>query len=257
MAPEKAPAFQFYPKDFLSDERVQLMSHTERGVYVTLLCMCWLEGSLPSDLASLARLVRMPTARFARLWAGPLGQCFLGKEGGRLGQKRLDQERAKQDVFRQRQRVNGQKGGRPNRKGLGSSGVTQVKPRKSSPISDLPSSLSDLHSPLSGEEQIAVIGDDAFAHFWTAYPKKVGKDDARKAWQKRRPVLAVVLAALDLQREWLARDSGQFIPNPATWLNQGRWQDTPPVVGTAVAAPSKRTLAMHAGTRAFLAAGEK
>ena len=25
------------------------------------------------------------------------------------------------------------------------------------------------------------------------------------------------------------RDNGQYIPNPATWLNQGRWDDETPV----------------------------
>ena len=72
MAPEKAPAFQFYPKDFLTDERVKLMSHTERGIYISLLCMCWLEGSLPAQPAALAKLVSLTPARFTRLWKGPL-----------------------------------------------------------------------------------------------------------------------------------------------------------------------------------------
>ena len=74
-----------------------------------------------------------------------------------------------------------------------------------------------------------------FDEFWSAYPKKVGKDDARRAFQKRKPdgeLLALMLAAIAAQREsqaWI-RDGGQYIPNPSTWLNQGRWQDeTDPV----------------------------
>ena len=71
---------------------------------------------------------------------------------------------------------------------------------------------------------------DSFEQFWTNYPKKVGKDAARKAWEKRRPDQALVktfLGAVAHQRQspqW-RKDGGQFIPNPATWLNQGRWQD--------------------------------
>lgn len=74
-----------------------------------------------------------------------------------------------------------------------------------------------------------------FDEFWSAYPKKVGKDDARKAFLKRKPdgeLLALMLAAIAAQRESQAwtRDGGQYIPNPSTWLNQGRWQDeTDPV----------------------------
>jgi hypothetical protein len=72
--------------------------------------------------------------------------------------------------------------------------------------------------------------DRRFAEFWLAYPNKVGKDAARKAFDKRKPddsLLAVMLAAIEAQKhseKWV-KDGGQYIPNPATWLNQGRWMD--------------------------------
>lgn len=72
--------------------------------------------------------------------------------------------------------------------------------------------------------------DALFESFWKAYPRKVGKDEARKAFDKRKPtpeLLNALLAAIEVQRQslpWL-KDGGQFIPHPATWLNQGRWQD--------------------------------
>lgn len=71
---------------------------------------------------------------------------------------------------------------------------------------------------------------ERFAEFWAAYPKKVGKDSAWRAWQKRRPdadLLALMLTAVAEQAgtlQW-TRDGGQYIPHPSTWLNQGRWQD--------------------------------
>jgi len=69
-----------------------------------------------------------------------------------------------------------------------------------------------------------------FDVFWGRYPKKVGKDAALKAFQKRKPdqhLLVQMLNALGVQAksEAWCKDGGQFIPNPATWLNQGRWQD--------------------------------
>jgi hypothetical protein len=72
-----------------------------------------------------------------------------------------------------------------------------------------------------------------FDAFWQAYPRKVGKDAALKAWRKRRPdraLLDAMLRALDWQRnspQW-RKDDGQYVPYPSTWLNQGRWQDEPP-----------------------------
>lgn len=72
--------------------------------------------------------------------------------------------------------------------------------------------------------------DDLFEQFWAAYPKKKAKDDARRAWDKRRPddaLLAVMLRAIDVQRQspdW-QRNGGQYIPYPASWLNAARWTD--------------------------------
>ena len=69
-----------------------------------------------------------------------------------------------------------------------------------------------------------------FEEFWSAYPRKVGKDAAAKAFAKRRvgsELLATMLRALASQRqsEQWQRDRGQYVPHPATWLNEGRWQD--------------------------------
>ncbi len=80
-------------------------------------------------------------------------------------------------------------------------------------------------------------GSTPFDRFWAAYPKKVGKDAARKAWKKlKKPheTLDEILQTLAWQREseqW-TKDHGQFIPNPATYLNQGRWMDERPVTST-------------------------
>lgn len=72
-----------------------------------------------------------------------------------------------------------------------------------------------------------------FEEFWAAYPRKVGKQAAWKAWSKLKPsaeLTKAILAAVEYQRncpQW-QKDGGQYIPNPATWLNQGRWEDKLP-----------------------------
>jgi hypothetical protein len=66
--------------------------------------------------------------------------------------------------------------------------------------------------------------------FWPAYPRKVGKANAMKAFLKIGPDVETVtrmLGALRVQTQsdqW-RRDNGQFIPHPATWLNGRRWED--------------------------------
>lgn len=74
-----------------------------------------------------------------------------------------------------------------------------------------------------------------FVSFWNAYPRKVAKPAALKAWRKLAPdaqTLASMLAAIkrELGAEQWQRDNGSFIPHPATWLNNRRWEDAPSVV---------------------------
>ena len=72
-------------------------------------------------------------------------------------------------------------------------------------------------------------GTDPFEEFYGAYPKKVAKQDARKAWQataKHRPPNDELLAKLAMQKKHNWRDTEkQFIPGPATWLRKHRWED--------------------------------
>lgn len=96
MSKESAPAFQFYPRDFLTDERVRMMSHRERGIYITLLCLCWTEQSLPADLTALAKLVNVPAKPFIRLWENSVLKGCFAIVNDRLRHKRLDAEREKQ-----------------------------------------------------------------------------------------------------------------------------------------------------------------
>ena len=71
---------------------------------------------------------------------------------------------------------------------------------------------------------------DSFIKFWNIYPRKIGKGAAYKSW-KRKPkgkgISDIILNAVlsQKQSEQWKKDNGQFIPNPATWLNQRRWED--------------------------------
>ena len=67
-----------------------------------------------------------------------------------------------------------------------------------------------------------------FAQFWALYPKKVGKDAALSAWKRKvKGDHMEVIDSLKTQKtqEAWAKEGGRFVPNPATWLNQGRWKD--------------------------------
>jgi hypothetical protein len=67
-----------------------------------------------------------------------------------------------------------------------------------------------------------------FDEFWQLYPRKIAKATARKAWAKLTPEQQLMAAkAIDTHCEyWKAKETElEFIPYPATWLNQERWED--------------------------------
>lgn len=82
------------------------------------------------------------------------------------------------------------------------------------------------------EDSTAPDGADLFAEFWAAYPRKVGRAAAEKAWPKAIKTLEpdrLIKAAGYWAGLWTnARTEKQFIPHPATWLNGKRWDDEPP-----------------------------
>jgi len=74
----------------------------------------------------------------------------------------------------------------------------------------------------------------SFLVFWSVYPRKVGKLEALRSWNriklpKNQELLDRILQSVREQKnsETWTKDNGQFIPLPKTWLNQGRWDDEP------------------------------
>lgn len=85
--------------------------------------------------------------------------------------------------------------------------------------------------PKAAKKPKKLAGEDSeeFGMFWAAYPKKIGKGEARRAWDalkcdgKLQPILRAVGVARD-SADW-KKDGGQFIPHPATWIRREGWSD--------------------------------
>lgn len=68
----------------------------------------------------------------------------------------------------------------------------------------------------------------SFDNFWKLYPRKVSKRMAQKIWErmpKDEQEAAVEALPVHIRYWQLKETSTEFIPHPATWLNQGRWED--------------------------------
>jgi hypothetical protein len=67
-----------------------------------------------------------------------------------------------------------------------------------------------------------------FNEFWSIYPRKVSKRVAEKAWLKlsNQEQLDALQALPNHIEYWKLRNTEtEYIPHPATWINQGRWED--------------------------------
>ena len=90
--------------------------------------------------------------------------------------------------------------------------------------------------------------NSAFDVFWNLYPKKIGKGAALKKWQTIKPEKALIAKIMNAVREQMTtaqwtKEGGQYIPNPTTWLNQGRWDDKTEInIETTTATPAGKTV---------------
>lgn len=240
--PVVGPAFPCYASDFLGSTRCTLMTPEQRGGYFWLLLHSWgaPECSLPSDERALAVLSGLNSRwEDCRL---EIMECFEAHPNlpGKLANLRLYAIWLERAAFHESASERGKAGagkrwgshssanGSANGYGIATP-IANGMANDSSPLPlPLPSPLPE-KTTTSAKKNGRERGQDDFDAFWKAYPRKQGKGAARKAWLKAKPNLATVLAAIASQRksdQWV-RDGGQFIPQPATWLNQERWEDQP------------------------------
>jgi hypothetical protein len=82
--------------------------------------------------------------------------------------------------------------------------------------------------------------ENQFAEFWAAYPRKVAKGAARKAYRNalRRASHAEIMAGLKQYKP-----DPKFIAHPSSWLNADRWLDEAEKVVSFRPSGPKRTWA--------------
>jgi len=107
----KSPAFQFYPADFLADAKVAVMTDEQIGIYIRLMCHCWLEGFIPSDLEKVSRICRRSREDMERLWP-EIRECFRedADDPIKLLHPRLEKERCKQQEHKKQKTIAGKAG---------------------------------------------------------------------------------------------------------------------------------------------------
>lgn len=216
--------YQFNIGDYLSHTRH--LTPIEDICYRRSLDYYYLhEKPLPLDINYLARVLML--SEYGKQLAVVLNEFFENTENGYIN-SRADKEIQQYQGF-----AEAGKRGAAKRWSKDANSPPNSPPNPPPIANNNHKPITINHKPIKKPSTEIVIGSDEFYFdvFWQTYPKKTGKDAAIKSWNKLKPNLNDVLNALKWQKqsEQWQKNGGQFIPNPATYLNQGRWKDEPPV----------------------------
>ena len=231
--------------DYLAD--TMHLEAREHGAYLLLLMHYWRNGPLPDDDRALAGIARVDR----KTWCsdtGPIVRAFFKPENGKLHQKRLDAERAEADEISAKKRDAAHKRWGADKKhkdsetdasgGAGGDAYASADAQKMDVQTACPyAGALQSQSPIPKQKEEdrslrslphrSLAKADDFEAWWSGYPRKVGKDAARRAYAAavKRGANPINLIDAVAHQRWA--DDPQFIPHPATWLNGGRWQDDP------------------------------
>lgn len=229
----KLPSFQFYPGDWLKDPNLRRCSKAAKGMWIDMLCLMHendergvfsANGQPWSDDEIASAVDGNPSENLALL----AELCKKGVARRRDDRSIFCQRMVKDENLRQVRAVAGSEGGKQKRSKPPSK--TQAKAKQ------IPEDEEEESSPpVVREAQGTQRADCAldFSAWWAAYPHKVGKKAAEKAYETaRKSVSAKVL--LDGVRAYIrTKPADRAWCNPATWLNQGRWEDQPATASDA------------------------
>jgi uncharacterized protein YdaU (DUF1376 family) len=219
-----------YVADYLQD--TGHLTATEHGAYLLLLMQAWTrDGALPADDKRLAAMARCSPKEWRD--ARDAVMAFFDLDGDCYRNPRLERERARAATITQERSKAGAIGAA---KRWQTHGKRIAEPLANASQSDAPSpspsqkeekerepTPSGSPSPLVAARPKSACG---FDDFWAAYPRKVGKHAARRAWTSAMKRASVEEIAAGLNAAQWPTDRN-FIPHPATWLNAGRWLDEP------------------------------
>ena len=226
----KLPWLKFYPADWRADPALRMCSLAARGLWMEMLAIMH-EASPRGSLLINGNTIR--AKKLASLCGATLHETktllaeleaagvFSRTDDGTIFSRRMkrDDEKAERD------KANGKEGGNPRLK----VGVNPLdKAQRPEARSQNPESISEkVPKKRTRTNALASPWTEADRErFWTAFPNKIGKADAMKAFDKASNKVTPEVLFPALHRYANKTDDRPFC-NPSTWLNQERWLDQP------------------------------
>jgi uncharacterized protein YdaU (DUF1376 family) len=227
----KSPAFQFYVNDWLSSPSISMMTPCHEGAYIRLLCYDWASDGIPDDDDALAMLSRLGEGWF-KGGSAVVRKCFNQHptKSGFLTNIRLQKEREKQRIWREKSSMGGKKSGQTRAKQQSKSkgGSTKAQPTGQPNSNSSSSSSSLFNTPIVPKGTV----EEKFTEFWSGVPNKIARGAAARAFAKACKKVSPdeIIAGLPGFIAYESQRSKQpdyRALHPATWLNGERWADAP------------------------------
>ena len=207
--------YPHYAKDWLTSDNVMSMGYFEKGVFIQLLSIAWVNDGLPNNEAKAKQMLGLCLEEWeACAWI--VRELFYD-DGTKLRNKRQEVERKKYTDKVDKLRIAGSLGGKKKR---ASKCLANAK-QKLSYTEPEPEPYSKSNKKFSHTE---------IDNIYKAYPRHTAPVAAKKAIEK-----ALLKSGLnyDTMMERVKKFAqskkgrGEFCPHPATWFNQGRYDDDP------------------------------
>lgn len=204
----KNPWFRMY-HEFAVDPKVQMLSEVDQRRFVMLLCLRCCNGDETLHDVAVAFQLRIPEEEYAKTKQNLMHSGLIGEDNKPVAwnkrQFTSDSSTARSREHRRRKKEEAER-----------SCNVAVTP---------PDTDTDTDKRVSRN---AV--PEGFDDFWRVFPRKEGKEAARKAFRKLKPSPELRKTITDDIRTKLMRGTWktaekQFIPHPSTYLNGKRWED--------------------------------
>ena len=211
---KKLPYFPLYVNDFIGD--TQDLTNEEVGAYIRILMYSWGKGKF--------KLHRIKfICQDDEIWSA-LEEYFTCEDDLWFN-PRMERERERVFGVIEARSEAGKAGAKARWDSKGNA-IANGKTDSKSNSKNMPAYNSELITKNLRTSEHKKRVEALFLDFYSDYPKKVGKAQAQKAFHKISPdddLFDEIMTALkNHTRKW---DDPKYIPHPATWLNQKRWED--------------------------------
>ena len=207
--------FRLYD-DVLNDPKVQRLSGESFKFWINMLCIASKNGGVLPGIEDMAFALRVSNDVCTSL-IDELKTCGLIDGSKRLVPHGWEKRQYKSDTstdrvkrFRERSR-----------------NVTETVSETAPDTDTETDTETDKNQKKIPKKRDRSAGSAEFENFWLVYPRKINRAVALKAFEKatRKTEADLIISAV---RGYKFADDEQFIPHPATWLNQERWIDGTP-----------------------------